>query len=745
LTIVGNKSRVHAVGIDVPLKDLPITVTRLNSEVMQRKSILTLEDAVRFLPGVTVSDQLGAFQRYSVRGVSDAVIAIDGFRDERSLINHVPYSDLSAVESIEVLKGPTTVLSGHSVMGGILNIVRRKATGEFSANARLGYGSWGQKQSTMGFGRKIAGPVNYYANFHYSTMEGYRKVGADRISGMLNLESKIGREGYLNATLNISDDKYSTEIGSAPLMTRDTYTRDGQLFAREGERNPLADYHTTYNDWANNHNMHRKAWDAGFIYTHKLTEGINLRNRFNYSASDLDYAAVESMSYAFSTSEDSDYKWYYDYENSDHTITRRYVQLDSLKSGDPLTFNPETYNITNTLELTGQFQTGSITHRYTGGWTYSYFDYTQYNGYQSDDVWGPGKNQKVSVVNPQLVRDWWDSKVSVVWIRKWITNGIYFVDVMDINDKWKGMISGRFDTYHHRDASAPTVDGKQKYRKEDRPEWKKVKASAFTYRVGLVFNPSDVVSLYGSAASYFKPLNTFYNPNSIYLDKNGHEFTAEEGGKVFDPEKGSQAEVGIRLSPDPKLEFNASIFYINKYNTVKTLGTVDVEENEAVTTKSIVGQVGRSDSQGFDMEVTYRPLHSLQIVGGLGWSDYRIRKINKSDKFPEFTESNTNQRATGAPRTTAFVYADYTITQGIFKHLSFHVSGTYQDRIYRSITDHTYYPALFLVDAGVYYTIKSHVTVSALVNNVFDKEYFVKTTTMGKPINYMFTLSYKFR
>lgn len=62
-------------------------------------------------------------------------MAVDGFRDERSLLNNVPFGDLSSVESIEVLKGAAAVLSGHSVMGGVINIVRKKAVPDFTAGA----------------------------------------------------------------------------------------------------------------------------------------------------------------------------------------------------------------------------------------------------------------------------------------------------------------------------------------------------------------------------------------------------------------------------------------------------------------------------------------------------------------------------------------------------------------------------------------------------------------------------------
>lgn len=42
------KKKVNLLNLDVPLKTLPMTVTTLSSDVLERKNILNLEDAVRF-------------------------------------------------------------------------------------------------------------------------------------------------------------------------------------------------------------------------------------------------------------------------------------------------------------------------------------------------------------------------------------------------------------------------------------------------------------------------------------------------------------------------------------------------------------------------------------------------------------------------------------------------------------------------------------------------------------------------
>lgn len=739
---------VGLLNIDVPLKFLPMTVTKIDRVTLERKHILNMQDAVRFLPGVIMSsDQLGAFQRYSVRGTSDAVFAYDGIRDERTLTNTVPFGDLSSVESIEVIKGPASVLSGHSVMGGVINIITKKPSDHFTANASISYGSWEQKEATVGFGGKLYGPVNYRANIHYANGDGYRMVNADRFSGLFAIGAQVGKNGYLDASVNFNDDHYTTDIGGAPTMPGDVYSVNGdKLFAASGERNPLCNYEDVFNDIANNR-MRRRNVDVRATYTQKLTSWMSLRDRFSFGHSNLDYSCVENVRYRTSSEPIYDY-WYIDSKNQ-----KQYIDIDSVRSGNPLCFNPDHKLYTNTLELTGKFFTKAIEHNYTAGWYYSYFDFTQYNGYGKGDVYGPGLNEMVSVSNPHYVRDWWDSKVSAANITRQLVNGFYITDVISINDHWKAMLSGRFDTYKYKRATATISDGRQHYDKENRTDWQTVNTTAFTYRAGLVYLPIPEVSIYASTANYFKPYNTFYSPRTLYYDKNGNEFNPDEAdGEVFKPERGYQIEFGARYEAAKWIDVNASVFYIRKHNVVTNIANFNVEaDDNSVEQWTVRAQIGRYTSKGFDFDVTLRPVSTLQIVGGLGWSDYRQIASNTKwipqDKGWNITlneDGKVNLRATGVPRTTFYTYVDYTIPRGALKDLSFHLSGTFTDRIYRNIQNNVYDPSRYIVDAGVYYTIKNNITLACNINNLFNNHYFSSSTRLAKPRNFIATISYHF-
>ena len=98
------ENNIKLINIDVPLKYLPVTVSRIEAKTLERNHILSLEDAVKYLPGVVqTSDQLGAFKRYSIRGTTDAVIAT---------VPEIPFKTLCTIRErvIDTVPGVNRVL-----------------------------------------------------------------------------------------------------------------------------------------------------------------------------------------------------------------------------------------------------------------------------------------------------------------------------------------------------------------------------------------------------------------------------------------------------------------------------------------------------------------------------------------------------------------------------------------------------------------------------------------------------------
>ena len=116
-TSVGSK------GAPVLLRDVPQSVTIINRAVMESQGASSLADALRNVPGLTIGaaegGQIG--NNFNLRGFSARTdIYLDGARDRGQY-----YRDLFSLESIEVLKGPSSMLFGRGSTGGIINQVSK--------------------------------------------------------------------------------------------------------------------------------------------------------------------------------------------------------------------------------------------------------------------------------------------------------------------------------------------------------------------------------------------------------------------------------------------------------------------------------------------------------------------------------------------------------------------------------------------------------------------------------------------
>lgn len=718
--------------LDVPAKFVPISTNQIPSKLLEERGIRDIQQAARFLPGVRIRTTYGGFQQISIRGFDNSVIMIDGVRDERSSIdNSYPFPDLSSIESIELLKGPASVLYGQSAVGGIINIVRKAPKPEQSVNARISYGSYDNKQATMGMGGKLFSTMNYYANFNYADQDGWRDNRSKRFSGYLAIGGKIGKNGNLDLRGGFNRDFYATEIGLPKTMSNNVFNLDGSPYLQEGEMLPNLDKKARYNnesDFLKNH-----AWNMSAQYTHNFSRALKLTDKLSYSYDDINYFGTEGLSYL--ESEEPIYKHYYIKNNK-----KQYICLDTVQLNSPLRFSHIAKTVNNQIELSGRFYTGSITHNYLGGYSLVALFRNSFKGYNlGTDVQGPGLYSKVPVNNPHSM-GYMTSSFSQVNVTRTYTHGVYLQDLIEFNDKFKMLLAGRYDHFNYQQvANAPTINGERKFNMPADDEFNKVKSAAFTYRAGLVYLPISSISIYASIGSFFKPYRTFYNQNVTYIDRNGKEFTAEMNGEVFKPEKGYQVEGGVRYALNDKLTANGSFYYIRKYNTVKNLG-----EDPRDSKKTVQAQVGTMDSKGFDIDLTYTPINDLLLGAGYGYTDARTRDMAKND----FKDSDdlVGKKNTYVPTNTFYGYGDYYISKGLCKGLGFNLSVTFMDEVLRDASTNLKFPSYWLTDIGASYELKNKVKLSVNINNLFNKEYYDQSLGMqlvpSMPRNYQIAISY---
>lgn len=146
---------VTATSQEQSLRDAPATVTVITREELQERPVQDIADALRDVPGVTTNG-VGLNRRgISIRGMSEkhTLMLVDGKRINASAgaIAHADYDlnwvPIEAIERIEVVRGPMSSLYGSDALGGVVNIITRKATdvwrGGVSAKGGLQQGSGG--------------------------------------------------------------------------------------------------------------------------------------------------------------------------------------------------------------------------------------------------------------------------------------------------------------------------------------------------------------------------------------------------------------------------------------------------------------------------------------------------------------------------------------------------------------------------------------------------------------------------
>ena len=134
--IVSANKRVQAA------QDVPISVSIVKSDDLQQRGIVRLDEALRYVSGVSI-----ARDQVNIRGASGfalgvgsrAMVLMDGFPlisgDNGDIkFDVMPVAD---IERIEVIKGAGSALYGTGALGGVISILTKQPTEDFTATARV--------------------------------------------------------------------------------------------------------------------------------------------------------------------------------------------------------------------------------------------------------------------------------------------------------------------------------------------------------------------------------------------------------------------------------------------------------------------------------------------------------------------------------------------------------------------------------------------------------------------------------
>lgn len=134
-------SRATSPKLTEPLRDTPQTVTVIERKTIDDQNLLSLQDILSTLPGITFGAGEGGGgygDKINLRGF-DATndITVDGVRDSGLYSRTDPFN----LEAIEVFNGANSVYSGAGSVGGTINLVSKMAVGSEFNRFSAGIGS----------------------------------------------------------------------------------------------------------------------------------------------------------------------------------------------------------------------------------------------------------------------------------------------------------------------------------------------------------------------------------------------------------------------------------------------------------------------------------------------------------------------------------------------------------------------------------------------------------------------------
>ncbi|MCF3111461.1 TonB-dependent receptor [Niabella sp. CC-SYL272] len=446
---------------NIPIMDLPQAVTIIGQSTIENQQAQRLSDVIKNVNGMYLGTTRGNTQEtFYARGynLGSTNTFKNGFR-----VNSGAMPEMSAIESVEVLKGGTALLYGNVAPGGIVNMVTKKPRFNFGGEVNMRVGSYDLYKPSIDIYGPVSKSVAYRLNGTYEKANSYRDgVHSERYYVNPSLLFKLSEKTKLLVQGDYLQHEFIPDFGIGTLTDKANVFTDGKTIAPVG-RNAFFG----------------APWQ--YAKTNQATASAELSHTFN------DNWQLSALA------------GYQNYERDYFSLER--VQADvNGKWRRPLgkTNNKQDY-FTGQVNVNGQFQTGSIGHKVLIGMdgerditTNLASTYTASSFYDTISLTDPA----AYVARTDMPTDWkWRTSVKNPVSRF----GAYLQDLVTLSDKFKLLAGVRWSL---QQIDAPVTDsllnGKTaKGRSQvDR---------AFSPRVGLVYQPTMHTSVFASYSSSFTP------------------------------------------------------------------------------------------------------------------------------------------------------------------------------------------------------------------------------------------------
>ncbi|MGH7845008.1 MAG: TonB-dependent receptor [Candidatus Binatia bacterium] len=214
----------------VPLKDTPQSITIVPERLMEEQAATTVQEALRNVPGIGLQAGEGGGPQgdnLTLRGFNARNdFFIDGIRDQGSY-----FRDVFNIDSVEVIKGPSSFYFGRGSTGGIINQASKSPRLTASYGGELSAGSGPLFRATADINQPFSDSgafrVNlmaHYAKFVDRDEAKRRRLGfAPSVSFGLGTPTQLTLSYFLQYENNLPDYGHPFVFGAPPRIDRDTF------------------------------------------------------------------------------------------------------------------------------------------------------------------------------------------------------------------------------------------------------------------------------------------------------------------------------------------------------------------------------------------------------------------------------------------------------------------------------------------------------------------------------------------
>ncbi|WP_207863730.1 TonB-dependent siderophore receptor [Pseudomonas sp. 58(2021)] len=441
---------------DTALVEAPRSISVATRQQMDDRSVHSLDDAVRYMPGITASSY-GSDTRADwlrVRGFEPTQF-LDGLPLPKGVYAN-PKQETWNLDRLALLRGPASSVYGQTPPGGLLDMVSRRPSDVQSSEIQLQYGSDNHRQINFA----STGKIDEAGQFLYG-LSGVVRDSDTQIDHIENKRYNIAP----SLTWNIDDD---TKFTLLTQFTRDDTGITSQFLPVQGTKIDMpfgkVSHHKNLGDpdWEY---YDRTYYALGYAFEHRLNDVWQFKQNLRYTKSDLSFQGITVGSYPFTQ------------VDNDGNVGRSTTIVDE---------DISQFAVDNNFQA--DFATGDIRHTLLLGLDHqrSNTNYTSIFGSAPDiNVNNPIHGQPI--VRPARSTAFYD------YNQKTYQTGLYIQDQMAL-DQWRLTLGGREDWVH---------TGTQFINKADATNTERDKAFSGNAAISYVFDSGFVPYL--SYAESFQP------------------------------------------------------------------------------------------------------------------------------------------------------------------------------------------------------------------------------------------------